>query len=260
LKNIQVVVVDEVHGAKASVLFKMLTEGPGAKIQYRFGLTGTIPKAKSDKIALTAAFGPIVFDLSAKELMDKKFLASLDIHVLQLQDSVIKHSDWDVEKRFLAKNKRRLAAIADLIKSMDGNTLVLTGSIEGGETLQTFIEDSVFLCGDTDTDTRKEQYDAFATEDEKTVIATFGIAQAGIDIERGFNLVLVDAGKTFVRTIQSIRRGVRKAADKHQVNVRDICSKGKYSSKHMEERERYYKDAQYPYHMDKIDIGTDFDD
>jgi len=262
LKDFGVILVDEVHGAKAGVLFKLLTELPGAKIQYRYGMTGTIPKAKSDKTSIKAALGPVRYTLKAKQLMDEGFISNLDIVIIQLQDCFIQQMSWDAEKAFLARNTHRYAAMAELINtvSKQGNTLVLVNSIKAGETLVSFIPDSVFLSGKDKNETRKEHYDSFDTEDHKVVIATYGIAQAGLDIERIFNLIPIDAGKAFTRVIQTIGRGLRKAADKHHVNVMDICSNGKYSEKHMKDRISYYKDAKYPYRVEKMALDSKFDE
>jgi len=256
LKDFQVVLVDEVHGAKANVLFKLLTEGYGAQIQYRFGMTGTIPKPKADRASIKSALGPVIFKLTAKELIDKKYLANLEITIAQLQDCLTEHLNWDAEKAFLTRNKKRLAAISSLIISVaqKGNTLILVESIKAGQTLHAFIPGSTFLYGKTDTDDRAEEYNSFGEEDNKIVIATYGIARAGIDIQRIFNLVLVDGGKAFVRAIQTIGRGLRRASDKHHVNILDICSNGKYSQKHMKERIRYYREAKYPFRIEQVEL------
>ena len=84
------------------------------------------------------------------------------------------------------------------------------------------------------------------------MVATFGVASTGITIPRIFNVVIIEPGKSFVRTIQSIGRGLRKAKDKDSVMIYDICGTNKYSSKHVLERLRYYKEARYPYTRLKI--------
>jgi superfamily II DNA or RNA helicase len=66
------------------------------------------------------------------------------------------------------------------------------------------------------------------------------------------NLVLVEAGKSFVRTIQSIGRGLRMADDKSEVEIYDICSKMKFSNNHLIKRKQFYNNAQYPFTMQKV--------
>ena len=59
--------------------------------------------------------------------------------------------------------------------------------------------------------------------------------------------MLVDAGKSFIRIIQAIGRGLRGADDKDFVHVLDIASNMKYSKRHTKERIQYYREANYPY-------------
>ena len=88
---------------------------------------------------------------------------------------------------------------------------------------------------------------------DKVIIATFGVASTGINIPRIFNLVLIEPGKSFVRVIQSIGRGIRKAEDKDNVQIWDITSSAKFSKKHLTERKKFYKEANYPFTIDKVD-------
>ncbi len=60
------------------------------------------------------------------------------------------------------------------------------------------------------------------------IIATYGVAAVGINLPRIFNLVLIEPGKSFVRVIQSIGRGIRKAEDKDSVMIWDITSSCKF--------------------------------
>ena len=74
----------------------------------------------------------------------------------------------------------------------------------------------------------------------------------GINIPRIFNLVLVEPGKSFIRVIQSIGRGIRKAEDKDHVEIWDITSTAKFSKRHLTERKKFYNEARYPYTIKKL--------
>ena len=87
----------------------------------------------------------------------------------------------------------------------------------------------------------------------KVVIATYGIAEVGINIPRICNLVLVGPGKSFVRVIHSIARGIRKAKDKDFVQIWDITSTAKYAKRHLTKRKAFYKEANYPFTVEKAD-------
>ena len=93
-----------------------------------------------------------------------------------------------------------------------------------------------------------------ADSSDKVIIATYGVAAVGINIPRIFNLVLLEPGKSFVRVIQSIGRGIRKAEDKDFVQIWDITSACKFSKRHLTKRKVFYKEANYPFSVEKIDI------
>jgi superfamily II DNA or RNA helicase len=102
-------------------------------------------------------------------------------------------------------------------------------------------------------DERKEQYDEVATSTNKIIIATYGIAAVGINIPRIFNLVLIEPGKSFVRVIQSIGRGIRKAEDKDHVEIWDVTSSAKFAKRHLAKRKEFYREANYPFSIEKIE-------
>ena len=87
----------------------------------------------------------------------------------------------------------------------------------------------------------------------KVIIATYGVASVGINIPRIFNLVLIEPGKSFVRVIQSIGRGIRKAKDKDFVQIWDITSSCKFAKRHLTHRKKFYKEANYPFTIEKLD-------
>jgi len=116
----------------------------------------------------------------------------------------------------------------------------------------TLKDDVVFVSGGTKSSTRTEQYEDVATATNKIIIATYGVAAVGINIPRLFNVVLIEPGKSFVRTIQSIGRGLRMAHDKSFVQITDITSSCKFSKRHLTQRKAFYKDAKYPFDVTKV--------
>ena len=99
---------------------------------------------------------------------------------------------------------------------------------------------------------RKEEYDDVATSTNKIIVATYGVASTGINIPRIFNLVLLEPGKSFVRVIQSIGRGIRKAEDKDFVQIWDITSSCRFAKRHLTARKAFYKEANYPFAIEKL--------
>lgn len=241
------IIVDEAHGAKAKVVGELINVHAG-DIGYRWGFTGTMPKPEIDMMTLRGSIGEVLFRITAKELMDRGFLAKLEIEPVELVESCEQFPDYASEKTYLGKSKNRLDLIADFVIAKadeHGNTLVLVNSVQQGKNLQKLIRGSVFLYGNDDTETRTAQYEAFERNDGMIVIATYGIASTGISIDRIFCLCMVDAGKSFTRVIQSIGRSIRRGRDKDYSKVYDIYSSLKWSKKHLKERVKYYKESLY---------------
>ena len=259
LEGVVCVIVDEVHQAKADALKALLT-GVMSTIPIRWGLTGTIPKAKFESQALLVSLGPVINKLAASTLQEQGVLANCHVNIIQLQDNV-DFRDYQTELKYLVSNDERMIAIAKEIASVNrtGNTLVLVDRIEAGEKLlanltnyNTLKDDVVFVSGGTKSTKRTEQYEDVATATNKIIIATYGVAAVGINIPRLFNVVLIEPGKSFVRTIQSIGRGLRMAEDKDFVQITDITSSCKFSKRHLTQRKAFYKDANYPFELTKV--------
>ena len=254
LENVVCVMVDEVHMAKADALKTLLT-GVMAKIPLRWGLTGTIPKEKFESQALLVSLGPVVGKLSANELQQQGVLAQCHVNIVQLQDHV-EYANYQSELKYLLEESGRLDTIASLIRQVNetGNTLVLVDRVAAGQALvERLGERAVFVSGATKGIERKEHYAEVAESSDKIIVATYGVAAVGINIPRIFNLVLVEPGKSFVRVIQSIGRGIRKAEDKDHVQIWDVTSTCKFAKRHLTKRKAYYKEANYPFTQEKLE-------
>jgi superfamily II DNA or RNA helicase len=249
MHDFQCVIVDEAHGASAKTIGDLITEH-GKHIGYRFGFTGTMPKAKTDQYTLRGSIGEILYEINAADLIRLGHLADLEIEPIELQEKAEEDfPDYGAEKAYTARQPDRLDFLADLIidrAAKYGNTLVLVNTIKQGQQLQKLIKDSVFLQGATENDVRAEWYSLFESRDDLIVIATVGIAAVGISIDRVFHLMLIDAGKSFIKCIQSIGRGLRKGRDKDFVHVSDVYTSLKWGKKHARERKKFYVEAGYP--------------
>ena len=253
VKDVVCVINDEVHSVKGKLLRELLT-GPLAHAPIRWGLTGTIPKEEHEAMCLLAAIGPVVGEIRAADLQEKGVLANCQVDVLQLQDDHVEFVDYESEHSFLVTDASRLHHIAHLIEQWgeSGNTLVLVDRIETGETLLKLLPDAVFICGNTKLAKRQEQYKSIQSSDQKIIIATYGVASVGINIPRIFNLVLLEAGRSFVRVIQSIGRGLRRAKDKDYIRILDLCSSLKFSKRHLSKRKSFYNEQEYPHITSKV--------
>jgi superfamily II DNA or RNA helicase len=259
IEGVVCVIVDEVHQAKADVLKQLLT-GVMSQIPIRWGLTGTIPKAKAESMSLTVSLGPVIGSLSASTLQEMGVLSNCHVNIVQFQDGA-EFTNYQSELKFLTSDDKRMSKIAELASTVKdtGNTLILVDRIEAGQLLHLKLEELgvaednvVFVSGGTKGTTRTEHYDDIATATNKIIIATYGVAAVGINIPRIFNVMLLEPGKSFVRVIQSIGRGIRKAEDKDFVQIWDLTSSCKFAKRHLTQRKTFYKDANYPFSIEKV--------
>ena len=254
LEGVSTVIIDEVHQAKAEVLKSLLTQNL-RNAPIRWGLTGTVPKDDLEFESIRCSLGDVINRVSAYDLQQKGVLSTCHVNIIQTQEWK-EFGSYPEELKYLVTDEDRMSWMAKLIGgiSQTGNTLVLVDRIESGKFLQNELPDSVFVSGAVKTKDRKEEYDEIATNDNKIIVATYGVAAVGINIPRIFNLVLVEPGKSFVRVIQSIGRGIRKADDKDFVQIWDLTANTKYAKRHLTERKKFYKEARYPFTIEKVKI------
>ena len=253
LDGVTTIMVDEVHMAKATVLRNLLTQNFN-NAPIRWGLTGTVPKEDFEAQQIFVSLGPCVHEVHAHELQAQGVLSACHVNITQLID-LPEFKSYAEEYKYLVTDEDRMIFISKLVEgiSNSGNTLVLVNRIETGKFIVNEIPDSVFISGEVKTKDRKSEYDEVKTVDNKIIVATYGVAAVGINIPRIFNLVMVESGKSFTRVIQSIGRGIRKADDKDFVQIWDITSTCKYAKRHLTQRKKFYKDAKYPFTIEKID-------
>jgi len=257
LENVNTIIVDEVHMAKADVLKKLLTHNL-RNTPIRWGLTGTVPKEEINFQNIRVSLGDVVGRVSAHELQQKGILSQCHVNIVQTSEWKA-FSNYQEELKYLVTSQERVEFISKIISGIanTGNTLVLVDRIDCGNMIKENLtaltgQEVAFVSGAVKTKDRKEEYDEIKTSDNKIIVATYGVAAVGINIPRIFNLVLIEPGKSFVRVIQSIGRGIRKADDKDFVQIWDITAASKYAKRHLTERKRFYRDAQYPFTIDKV--------
>lgn len=253
LEDVICVIVDEVHMAKADALKTLLT-GVMAHVPIRWGLTGTIPKEQFEFQALHVSLGPVINRLAAIDLQEQGVLAQCHVNVVQIVDYQ-EHTNYQSELKYLLEEPGRLDVMSKLIQQVNktGNTLVLVDRIAAGTALVARLQNAVFISGGTKSGERQEHYDSVAETNDKIIVATYGVAAVGINIPRIFNLVLIEPGKSFVRVIQSIGRGIRKAEDKDYVQIWDITSTCRFAKRHLVKRKAYYREAEYPFTVEKLE-------
>jgi len=89
--------------------------------------------------------------------------------------------------------------------------------------------------------------------DNVVCIAISAIFSTGINIKNLHNIIFAAGGKSFIRTVQSIGRGLRKHETKDKLIIMDICDKLPYGIKHSEKRKAIYDREKIQYKEVSID-------
>ena len=116
------------------------------------------------------------------------------------------------EMEYLVGHKGRNNLIKNLVKDIDGNTLVLFNYIEKhGEPLFDLINSTIdperklfFVHGGTDVEDREAVRQITETENNAVIIASYGTFSTGINIKRLHNIIFASPSKSRIRNLQSI--------------------------------------------------------
>ena len=240
LAEAQIVVCDEGHHAPADTWYNVLTE---CQAPFRFACSATpLDRSDGSNIRLIGATGPIVYELSHEEAADLGLLVSPDIKFIDFdrgRDAAAlgeaPPSDWkEAYDRFVMNNDDRNGVILDLVEqavNADRRVLVFIRRIPHGHLLYKKIAglfDSdrhvAFLYGGTSSELRRQAIEEFRKGIIRVII-TSTIFDEGVDIPEIETVVLAGGGKSDIKTIQRIGRGVRTSEGKKDVEVYDFVDR-----------------------------------
>jgi len=271
--NCDYILVDEAHLAKADQLQLIIH----SNIPYRYGMTGSVPIIKLDKMKIISAFGVPKKYINAKELMDKGLLTFTEIIAIFLNypRSCTKSGlSYHEEVKLIKENNRRRNFIKNFLLGLKGTTVALYSHEQHG--IDTYVSLTgekpkfndfekmkslgvFFICGKTKSKVR-EQIRQYMNKYSVIVIGQYGVLSTGINVPNLKNLVFLSSTKSYTLVLQSIGRVMRLYKSKgKKVHVFDLVDvfdykKETYSMKHFWERLKYYEDEGHPVKEVEIDL------
>lgn len=281
-----IVVVDETHKLPAKSIKTVMEQL--WHCDYRFGVTGTLPKEKSaEYLTLLEYLGPKVTDIKAKQLQELGYISSCKITQLTLDyatdeakanlGNAIKYlrgvkkgaEALALERNFVIENEKRFNFIMKLIGKCTKNTLVLFHHIEYGKRMYERLKDIMperniyYIDGATAKETREKIIaEMNKANDGSLLVASYQTLSTGVSCNQISNVMFTESYKSLFMVIQSIGRALRlkdkEDAEKNKATIIDIVDDLRYGSVsnytyvHAIERRRLYKQYEYPFTVKNI--------
>jgi len=267
-KACDLLIVDECHevnsnGKLAEVLDHFETSN-------RIGYTGTLSKNPMDRWICLSKIGPVIYSKSSKELRDEDYISNADIYMLKMHyknspkykikkngEFLSPTENYNIEKEFIYLNEYRKHVIRGLCNKYSENILLLVENLDRAEDLYQFLQTCEgkqihYIHGGVEVDDRERVKQLMEKYDNVICIAISKIFTVGISINN-LPIIITDRfGKSFIKIIQGIGRGLRKHKNKNKLKLFDMCDNLRYSKKHLEERIEFYAEEQFNYKLKDI--------
>lgn len=250
LTDFECLFLDECHHASSTTWYVLAMHCHNAF--YRFGLSGT-PLARGDlaNMKLMACIEDRIYELPTKELQDKGDLCTITVFMMENKE-VSYMSRWhDVYRDAIVNSEHRNSKIVKIAKKhwkVGNKVLILIREIQHGNNLHDALHNAsiptIFLKGEISSKVRDKWKERFDDKQyENFIIIATGIWDEGVDLPKVNVLILGAGGKSEVKTIQRVGRGLRKKDDGGGLIVYDFIDFSEYLDKHSERRMSIYQDT-----------------
>jgi superfamily II DNA or RNA helicase len=280
-EQFDVVMIDETHKAKAASIQKITDKC--WHCDYRFGLSGTIPKRGTvDRLTLMSAMGPLVTQVRAAQLQEEGHISNCKVIQLQMEYATDEQKDafwqlsrnyadrknlFSLEQNFINQSDKRLDFICKVIGKTNSNSLVLFHKIAYGEKIYNKLREITdkkiyYVDGTISKDIREEFKQRMERGEDVIIVASYGTFSTGISINKIHNIFFAESFKSEVIIRQSIGRGLRKHHTKSHVKIYDFVDDFRYTNdgsewlnyvyRHGIERRKIYKEQKFPCEVQTI--------
>ena len=233
-------IIDECHHTKAKTIQEAAKK---LKSPVRIGLSGTpLSNDKLEDLALIGVTGPVLMEVTNKELIRRGISVKPTVifHTIS-KPRVPRSRGYQASySECVVHNDTRNKKIKDLVVTSDGKTtLILVERIEHINKLLKLIPDALPAHSKLDTQSVLHR---LKNEEGSIAIAITAIFGEGVDVAGIENLIIAGSGKSQIRLLQQIGRGLRTGEGKSGVVIHDFmdnCSS--YLLNHSETRLETYK-------------------
>ena len=247
LRHIDLLIVDECHkitaGNKISKIVQQI------KTPNKFGFTGTLPEDQLNKWSIIGKLGPVIYEKNSYELRLENFLTNVNVKIMNINYSPRPHfsgpTGYRDELEYIYNHDRRNTIIQSLVRKLPNNTLIMVNHIAHGDIIMEYLEKIegkkvYFIQGSVDVEERDRIKAIMEKETNVVVVAISAIFATGVNVKNLHNIIFASGGKSFIRTVQSIGRGLRKHDSKDKLVIFDMCDQLNYGVAHCDKRKDIY--------------------
>tara|TARA_R100001224_G_scaffold74822_1_gene46010 strand:- start:119 stop:1555 length:1437 start_codon:yes stop_codon:yes gene_type:complete len=259
MKYVDLLIVDECHKIKATNKVSKIVSN--IRTHNKYGFTGTLPENNLDKWSIIGKLGPVIYEKTSYELRLEDYLANVNVKILNLEYNTppryLSDNAYREELDFIYESDFRNTFLTKLCGKLENNTLILVNHISQGVELSEYLtqcenKQIYFIRGEVEVETREDIKRIMEKDNNVICVAMSSIFSTGVNIKNLHNIIFAAGGKSFIRTVQSVGRGLRKHASKNKLVIFDICDNLRYGLRHCEKRKDIYKAEKIKYTESKI--------
>jgi superfamily II DNA or RNA helicase len=251
LLDIQQVFIDEAHLVAAvaenmNMFSTALSLMPNA--YCRWGLTATpFLRDKLHNWMLEGATGPVIAQITNRELIDMGYLSEAFVDIFVMPKSHVLPNDWPRCYDYgIVTNRVRNEQIVKCFATYPGPTLILVNKLGHGTLLEKMVQTAgfnlPFVHGSTSQSERQKVIKLLKSGRLNGAIVST-IWDEGLDIPNLGTIILAGGGKSEIKNLQRLGRGLRVADGKANLRLVDFQDTSPaILKKHSTIREKIWED------------------
>lgn len=213
--SVQVIMMDEVQIVSSQTAQNVRFLFTSA--DYAFGYSASPWRDDGSDLAIEAAFGERIVDITASQLIRDGYLVRPTINIHDTYYAVYDQGGKyvDIYKRYIVENVSRNLQICQDVAAQWArgyNTLVLVTQIKHGQILEEILNKyscpAIFISGKSSMKKRKQAIQDMR-DGKRSIMIASTIADVGLDIPRLQCIVEAGAGKSSVTALQRLGRIMR---------------------------------------------------
>lgn len=252
-KKVGLLIVDECHKLrKGNKVCDLIDDIPTFR---RLGFTGTLPENDIDKWNIFNCIGPVIFRRTTTDLRAAaggEYIANAQALAIHLEydfkpdyTAVSANNRYICELDFIHFNAFRHNVIKNIASKLPNNCLILVDHIAHGDNMYKNLvslghKQVYFIQGNVEIEERRRIQALMEKDNNIICIAISKIFSTGISIKNIHYIMFAAGGKSKIKVLQSIGRGLRVHKDKDVLTLIDIVDELVYGGKHFERRKYFY--------------------